>query len=89
MGDYFRDAGYQTFYKGKWHLPDGDILIPATHNAYPNYNTQNGYPLPKKERIYRDANRLDDYGFTGWIGPEPHGTDPRNRFIGTYWVQRS
>ncbi|GGH86961.1 arylsulfatase A-like enzyme [Pullulanibacillus pueri] len=78
MGDYFREAGYQTFYKGKWHLSDEDILIPATHNAFPSYNTQNGSPLPKKERIYRDANRLDDYGFTGWIGPEPHGTDPRN-----------
>ena len=25
---------------------------------------------------YLKANVLDDYGFSGWIGPEPHGASP-------------
>lgn len=78
MGDYFREAGYQTFYKGKWHISDEDILIPGTHNAFPSYNSVTGVPVPEKERIYLEAEGLRDYGFTGWIGPEPHGTAPRN-----------
>ncbi|CAG7635917.1 hypothetical protein PAESOLCIP111_03719 [Paenibacillus solanacearum] len=28
--------------------------------------------------MYADADRLDAYGFAGWIGPEPHGRNPRN-----------
>lgn len=78
LGNYFRTAGYRTFWKGKWHLSDEDILIPGTHNAMPSYNTSNGIPDLEKEKIYLQANRLDPYGFSGWIGPEPHGADPRN-----------
>jgi arylsulfatase A-like enzyme len=78
MGDYFRAAGYRTFYKGKWHVSDEDILIPGTHNAFPSYNTLTGVPDKEKEDIYLNADRLDDFGFSGWIGPEPHGADPRN-----------
>lgn len=78
LGNYFRTAGYRTFWKGKWHLSDEDILIPGTHNAMPSYNTSNGIPDHEKEQIYLQANRLDPYGFSGWIGPEPHGADPRN-----------
>lgn len=26
MGDYFRIAGYQTYWKGKWHVSAADIL---------------------------------------------------------------
>jgi arylsulfatase A-like enzyme len=78
MGDYFRAAGYQTFYKGKWHVSDEDILIPGTHNALASYNSTTGVPDVAKEELYLKANRLDVFGFAGWIGPEPHGTNPHN-----------
>ncbi|OKL35428.1 sulfatase-like hydrolase/transferase [Domibacillus mangrovi] len=78
MGDYFRAAGYRTFWKGKWHASDEDILIPGTHNAFPSYRSKTGIRSKKKERLYQSANRLDHFGFNDWIGPEPHGTNPRN-----------
>lgn len=78
LGEYFRTAGYQTYWKGKWHLSDEDILIPGTHDALPSYNTKTGVPNGAQEQIYEKANRLSDYGFDGWIGPEPHGSNPRN-----------
>ncbi|MFD1735281.1 sulfatase-like hydrolase/transferase [Bacillus salitolerans] len=78
LGDYFRTAGYRTFYKGKWHLSDEDILIPDTHNALVSYDPNTGVPNRENEQRYLHANRLDPFGFNGWIGPEPHGTNPRN-----------
>ncbi|WP_419959757.1 sulfatase-like hydrolase/transferase [Psychrobacillus sp. BM2] len=78
LGDYFRTAGYQTYWKGKWHLSDEDILIPGTHNALPSYNTKTGVPNRAQEQLYEHANRLNNYGFDGWLGPEPHGSNPRN-----------
>ena len=44
----------------------------------PSYNTKTGVPNSAQEQIYEKANRLSDYGFDGWIGPEPHGSNPRN-----------
>lgn len=76
LGDYFRLAGYQTFYKGKWHISDADILIPGTHTPFTSYNTTNGIPIRKNELLYLNSDRLDSFGFTCWIGPEPHGRDP-------------
>ncbi|MGG1658978.1 sulfatase-like hydrolase/transferase [Brevibacillus sp. NRS-1366] len=78
MGDYFRAAGYRTFYKGKWHISDPDIWIPGTHIPVRSYTPGTGMPDPQKERLYLLADRLDGYGFTGWIGPEPHGRAPHN-----------
>ncbi|KAF1085132.1 Choline-sulfatase [Sporotomaculum syntrophicum] len=78
MGDYFRTAGYRTFYKGKWHISQEDILIPGTKNSFPSYNPVTGVPDPEGEEIYRQANRMNRFGFNGWIGPEPHGINPRN-----------
>ena len=78
LGNYFQTAGYQTFWKGKWHLSDEDLLIPGTHNALQSYHPKTGVPNSRKEKLYEAANRLNRYGFDGWIGPEPHGADPRN-----------
>ncbi|MFJ7936243.1 sulfatase-like hydrolase/transferase [Sporosarcina sp. NPDC096371] len=78
MGDYFRAAGYDTFWKGKWHASDEDLLIPGTKNAYPSYNPTTGIPDHAKEKLYEKANRLDSFGFSDWIGPEPHGANSRN-----------
>ena len=77
IGNYFKTAGYQTFWKGKWHLSDEDILIPSSHHALLSYNDK-GVTDPKNKNIYFNANRLKDFGFDGWVGPEPHGADPRN-----------
>lgn len=78
MGDYFRGEGYQTFWRGKWHASDEDVLIPGTHDAFPSYNSITGVPSKDKIEVYKEANRLDPFGFSGWIGPEPHGSSPRN-----------
>ncbi len=78
MGDYFQAAGYRTYYRGKWHISDADILIPGTHNSLPSYNPTDGVPDPHTAQIYLNSNRIAGYGFNGWIGPEPHGGNPRN-----------
>lgn len=78
MGDYFRAAGYDTYYKGKWHISYEDIVIPGTHRGLSSYNPITGVPNKQQEELYYHANRLDSFGFSGWIGPEPHGKNPRN-----------
>jgi arylsulfatase A-like enzyme len=77
MGHYFRAAGYETYYKGKWHISDADLYEPGTYNAVATYDSS-GNPIPAMEQVYLDANRLAPYGFDGWVGPEPHGKNPLN-----------
>ena len=77
MGDYFRAGGYRTFYKGKWHVSHADIILPGTHDALESYD-DDGQPIPEIIDLYLRANRLGDYGFDGWIGPEPHGSAKAN-----------
>jgi arylsulfatase A-like enzyme len=78
MGNYFRAAGYKTYYKGKWHVSEANIVIPGSKTALPSFDPATGERDPKNEAIYLKANRLDDYGFDGWIGPEPHGANPHS-----------
>lgn len=78
FGDYLRTAGYKTFWKGKWHASQADILIPDTHNSFLCYNSVTGVPEEEKERLYSKANRLNKFGFNDWIGPEPFGSEPHN-----------
>ena len=33
LGDWFRAGGYQTHYRGKWHVSHADLLIPGTHEG--------------------------------------------------------
>jgi choline-sulfatase len=77
MGNWFEQAGYRTFYKGKWHLSHEDFAYPGTVKQIPSYD-KNGFPDPAVTQIYLDADRLDLYGFHEWIGPDPHGANPRN-----------
>jgi len=77
IGDYFSGGSYRTFYKGKWHVSESDIIIPGTHDAVPSYNEENGIPDPKLTSLYLRTNRLNKFGWDGWVGPEPHGSDPR------------
>lgn len=78
FGDYLRTASYDTFWKGKWHVSHTDITIPATHDQYLSYDSKTGVPISENTDIYLEANRLDQFGFNGWVGPEPHRSNPRN-----------
>ena len=73
LGNYFRAAGYQTWYRGKWHVSYEDIDVPGTQTALMTNDTW-GKPYPERIKLYAEANRLDKFGFNGWIGPEPHGS---------------
>ena len=77
FGDYFRAAGYMTFWRGKWHASNADMVVSGTHEQLPSYD-EYGIPVPSLEADYLGAGRLDPHGFTGWIGPEPHGKNPLN-----------
>jgi choline-sulfatase len=77
FGDYFRAAGYRTYWIGKWHVSNADLLVPGTHNPVVSYDPNTGVPDPDKEALYSTADRLDPYGFSGWIGPDA-GTDARS-----------
>ncbi|MGH3122818.1 MAG: sulfatase-like hydrolase/transferase, partial [Streptosporangiaceae bacterium] len=77
MGEYFRAGGYETYYKGKWHISDADILIPGTHTPVLSFDDK-GIPDPQVEAAYLAADRLGEFGFSGWIGPEPEGSNPLN-----------
>ncbi|BFT72821.1 sulfatase-like hydrolase/transferase [Paenibacillus sp. P36] len=78
MGNYFREAGYQTYYKGKWHISYEDILVPGMHTDVPSYDPATGVPDPQREQLYLSADPLNAFGFSSWIGPEPHGRNPHN-----------
>ncbi|MEP9364939.1 sulfatase-like hydrolase/transferase [Nocardioides sp. CN2-186] len=71
LGNWFRAAGYDTHYDGKWHISHADL-----HDADGRRletNTPSGEVLPDAVRTYLDADPLAPYGFSGWVGPEPHG----------------
>ena len=77
LGDWFRAGGYRTFYKGKWHVshvhleaPDGSGLLQAI--------TEDGAPIPENIAKYLEADLLDPYGFSEWVGPEAHGLGKQN-----------
>lgn len=76
LGHWFRAAGYDTHYDGKWHLSHADL-----HDVDGNRvdaNDDEGNVLADGVEKYRKADALDGYGFSGWIGPEPHGGQLRD-----------
>ena len=72
LGDWFRAGGYQTHYRGKWHVSHANLSIPGGHVGLMASDDE-GHPIPTAVDSYRKANRLDPFGFSGWIGREPHG----------------
>jgi arylsulfatase A-like enzyme len=77
LGDWFRGGGYRTFFKGKWHAshphldaPDGDGYLLSIDD--------DGTPIDGNIRQYLEADLLDGYGFSEWVGPEPHGLGKHN-----------
>jgi arylsulfatase A-like enzyme/putative intracellular protease/amidase len=71
LGNWFRAAGYDTHYDGKWHISHADLHDGSGQRL--RTNTDIGQVLPDNVQAYLDADPLGPYGFSGWVGPEPHG----------------
>ncbi len=74
LGHWFRAGGYDTKYVGKWHMTHSDLMGDdgeslATHDAH-------GVVDVAAVQRYLDADPLDEFGFSGWVGPDPHGAEP-------------
>lgn len=76
LGHYLSAAGYRTYYRGKWHISHADLL--DAKGAPIATNDKDGEVLATGVAAYKAADPLRPYGFSGWIGPEPHGADPAN-----------
>jgi arylsulfatase A-like enzyme len=74
MGHWFQAAGYRTYYKGKWHISHANITAPGSHEGLKASDAK-GRVLQDMVELYAKTDRLEPFGFTGWIGREPHGVD--------------
>ncbi|MCP3993163.1 MAG: sulfatase-like hydrolase/transferase, partial [Actinomycetia bacterium] len=72
LGHWFRAGGYDTHYDGKWHMSHADLVDGATGGVLAT-NDDDGVIDKVAVQTYLDADPLDSYGFSGWVGPEPHG----------------
>ncbi|BBZ18580.1 sulfatase [Mycolicibacterium gadium] len=72
LGNWFRAAGYDTHYDGKWHITHADLTDPATGKPLAT-NDDDGVVDHDAVQAYLDADPLAPFGFSGWVGPEPHG----------------
>lgn len=77
LGNWFRAAGYDTHYDGKWHISHADLIDPETGGPLAT-NDDDGVVDHAAVRRYLDADPLAPYGFAGWVGPEPHGAGLAN-----------
>lgn len=73
LGNWFRAAGYDTHYDGKWHISHADLHDDAGKRISTNNNA--GEVDEDAVAQYLAADPLGAYGFSGWVGPEPHGGD--------------
>ncbi|CAA0118569.1 Choline-sulfatase [Mycolicibacterium vanbaalenii] len=80
LGNWFRAAGYDTHYDGKWHISHADLIDPATGRPLAT-NDDDGLIDADAVRRYLEADPLAAYGFSGWVGPEPHGAALANAGI--------
>jgi arylsulfatase A-like enzyme len=77
LGDWFRAGGYRTYYKGKWHVSHPHIVA-ADGNGYLLAIDDDGKQNPENIAEYIKADLLDEYGFSEWVGPDPHGLGKHN-----------
>ncbi|MGB3231194.1 MAG: sulfatase-like hydrolase/transferase [Mycobacterium sp.] len=80
LGNWFRAARYDTHYDGKWHISHADLIDPATGRPLAT-NDDDGVIDAEAVRRYLEADPLAAYGFSGWVGPEPHGAALANAGI--------
>jgi arylsulfatase A-like enzyme len=74
LGDWFRAGGYQTHYRGKWHVSHADLSVPGGHESI-MASDDDGRPIARAVDAYRKADRLNPFGFSGWIGRDPHSAE--------------
>ena len=77
LGHWLRAGGYDTHYDGKWHISHADLTDPDTGRPLAT-NTDEGIVDPGAVATYLEADPLGPYGFSGWVGPEPHGPSMAN-----------
>lgn len=77
LGNWFRAAGYDTHYDGKWHISHADLPDPAAGGSLAT-NDNDGVVDAAAVQRYLDADPLAPFGFSGWVGPEPHGAGLAN-----------
>jgi arylsulfatase A-like enzyme len=80
LGNWFRAAGYDTHYDGKWHISHADLEDPDTGEPLAT-NDDDGLVDQAAVQRYLDADPLAPFGFSGWVGPEPHGAAMSNSGI--------
>lgn len=67
---------WQRVYIGKWHLSLVDLY--DEYGRLIQTLTKNFDVVEENIDRYQQAKLLEPFGFTGWIGPEPHGAAPEN-----------
>jgi arylsulfatase A-like enzyme len=77
LGDWFRAGGYRTYFKGKWHASHAH-LDAEDGKGYVLSIDDDGTPIQENIEKYLEADLLDEYGFSEWVGPEPHGLGKHN-----------
>jgi arylsulfatase A-like enzyme len=77
LGDWFRAGGYRTYYRGKWHISHADLPSESGAGGL-MASDDDGNVIAEAIEAYRLADRLDPFGFSGWIGREPHGASKSN-----------
>jgi arylsulfatase A-like enzyme len=77
LGDWFRAAGYRTYFKGKWHASHAH-LDAEDGDGYLLSIDDDGTPQAGNIEKYLEADLLDGFGFSEWVGPEPHGLGKHN-----------
>ena len=76
LGNWFRAGGYDTHYDGKWHITHADLF--GDDGEVLATNDDDGTVDAVAVRSYVDADVLKPFGFSGWVGPEPHGASLAN-----------
>ena len=77
LGDWFRAGGYRTYLKGKWHASHAHLDAEDGEGFLLSID-DDGNPQQENIEKYLKADLLDDYGFSEWVGPEPHGLGAHN-----------
>ena len=77
IGDWFRAGGYRTYYKGKWHASHPHIVAPDGNGLLLSID-DDGKQKPENIAAYLKADLLDEFGFSEWVGPDPHGLGRHN-----------
>src|SRR6478736_1508359 len=52
LGDWFRAGGYQTHYRGKWHVSLADLSVPGGHESI-MASDDDGRPIARAVDAYR------------------------------------